>query len=143
MPQPVDETSLAASVGADHKRAVARQNVARAFLERHLFEAEPERERDWELVRRALQCIDFQRPVVIGPKPPPPLRLAPLSGSPLGPGFFAELPADGSGPAQPIDQDAAYMRYYTRSDAAEQTAGTQRFFIPRARAVAKATERSS
>lgn len=127
MPQTVDDKALAASTGGDTKRELARKNVARVFLQEHLFDGLPEAERDWELVRRVLQCIDFTRPISFGPQPTVPPRLVALRSEMLGKGFFAE--PDGTTPSQQVDREAPYMRYF----AAASSAGSPRYLIPRMR----------
>lgn len=127
MPQPVDDQALAASTGGDDKRARARKSVARAFLQKHLFEDLPEAERDWELVRRVLQCIDFTRPVSFGPEPTVPPRLVALTSTLLGAGFFVE--PDGKTPSRQVDRTAPYMRWF----AVAGDAALPRYLIPRMR----------
>ncbi len=127
MPQQVEETTLAASTGGDQKRELARRNVARVFLQKHLFDNLPHDARDWELVRRVLQCIDFTRPVSFGPQPTVPPRLVALRSAMLGAGFFVE--PDGTTPSQQVDREAPYMRYF----AVAGDAAIPRYLIPRMR----------
>jgi hypothetical protein len=137
MPVPADQTKLAASPGHDVKRDVARRKVVLEFLKEQLFEADAKK--DWNVVRRALQCVDYGRPVTIGPMPPAPRRLVALpKGSRLGAGFFAEAPPRGAEGAAwwVIAPEAVYLKYYAASvyaDARPAEAEIVRYFIPGAR----------
>jgi hypothetical protein len=138
MPIPVVQATLAASAGRDHKRIAARRAVATEFFKQHLFAEEG----DWNLVRRAMQSIDFAQPVSIGPHPPAPRRLATLaSQSHLGPGFLVEQPQESA--AAPewflIDPAASYLKWFApyvsddRQKGVGGKPGVARFFVPAAR----------
>lgn len=135
MPVAADDARLAASAGDDTKRLLAREAVAREFFRAHLFELEG----DWDVVRRALQCIDYREPVVAGPMPSCPKRLLTLPvGNALGAGFFALHPAEGPNAAPGRGQEywviapeAPYLRWSSVSTA--ERAGETRFYVPAAR----------
>lgn len=138
MPVSVPVTQLAASPGYDKKRDTARRQVAADFFEKHIFEADPEDRRDWQIVERAMQIIDFQRPLSIGPMPAAPRRLVALAHkSPLGPGFFSVLPPDdGQADWWLVSPDAVYLKFVAPGLASadpKKTPEPIRYFIPAAR----------
>lgn len=136
MPVPVPITQLAASPGYDKKRDTARRQVAADFLQQHTFEVDDKR--DWVVVERALQVIDFQRPVSLGPMPAAPRRLVAVPArSPIGAGFFSVTPAEGAEPEWWIvSPEAIYMKYFAHSlhtDDPRRSPEPVRYFIPAAR----------
>jgi hypothetical protein len=133
MPVQATEAQLAASIGHDVKRELARRAVALDFFTEHVFEAD--KVKDWSVVQRALQCIDLGKPVLVGPDPPAPRRLVALPPTgPLGAGFFAEAP----GKDEPagwwvIAPEAVYLKYFAptvRGDARARANPPARWFIP-------------
>jgi len=136
MPIAVEQERLAAIAGDDPKRAAARRAVALDFFQRHIFEAgEP-----WEIVQRALQCIDVRQPVVIGPPPAPPRQLVALPPDGwIGAGFFAEKPpAELDSPVVwVVSPDARFLKFFAPYVAdpaiAAGAPGDARYFIPAAR----------
>lgn len=138
MPVPVPVTQLAASPGYDKKRDTARREVAVDFFQKHIFESDPEDRRDWQIVQRALQVVNFQRPVSLGPMPAAPRRLVAIAHkSPLGPGFFSVVPAEGVEPDWwLVSPEAIYMKYVAHalpSADPKKTPEPIRYFIPAAR----------
>jgi hypothetical protein len=138
MPVATSEERLAASPGDDVKRAIARRAVAQAFFKKHVFEPE----KDWDLVIRALQCIDYAQPVFVGPMPAAPKRLVGAARSPLGAGFFAEQPPKGAKVEWwHISPEAPYLKWYApyviddggQKSGAGGKAGEARYFVPAAR----------
>jgi len=135
MPVAADDARLAASPGSDSKRLQAREAVAREFLRVNLYELEG----DWDAVRRALQCIDLNEPVIAGPRPPCPSRLLTLpAGNALGAGFFALHPPEGAGAPTPRGQEwwtiaatAPYLRWSSAPIGGRPA--EERFFVPAAR----------
>ncbi|HTJ81666.1 MAG TPA: hypothetical protein VL400_08065 [Polyangiaceae bacterium] len=137
MPVPVSEIELAATIGSDVKRGCARRNVAREFFQTYIFDAD--KEPDYRVVRRAMQVIDFSQPVLIGPPPAGPRRLAAVSPKGgLGEGFFAEVPPSGMPPEYWLfTPDAVYLKFYqpivwSKADTANKM-GEARYFFPGAR----------
>ncbi len=144
MPVPAQDAALAASPGFDVKRERARRTVALEFFKLHIFEADTKK--DWSVVQKALQCIDYQRPVTFGPMPPAPARLQSLPrGGPLGAGFFREIPpspppaaADrrGAPEAFTVSPEAVYMKFFAPTvgvDAVSDPIVCARYFLPGAR----------
>lgn len=136
MPVVASQARLAASPGHDAKRAMARRAVALEFFKEHIFGADAQ---SWPVVQRAMQCIDFARPVLVGPDPAPPRRLAALPpDGPLGAGFFGDAP---SPKADRVDwyvvaPDAVYLKYFApavRGVSRVRTAPPARYFLPGAR----------
>ena len=138
MPVSLDQAALAATPGHDTKRDRARRSVALEFWKQHIFEVDPKK--DWSVVQKALQCIDYSRPITFGPMPTAPARLVALpTKGPLGPGFFAEAPTKGA--TEPVEwwtiaPDAVYMKYFVPAvvvDARVDATATARYFLPGAR----------
>ena len=134
MPVLTSEERLAASLGEDAKRAAARRSIAQGFLKTHVFELEG----DWDLVVRALQCIDYTQPVVVGPAPAAPKRLAALPASVLGLGFFLEQPPKSLTKVEwwYVAPEAPYLKWfapYVRDDEKSGKSGDARYFVPAAR----------
>lgn len=139
MPVSVQIAALAASVGKDRKRESARRELALAFFKAHLYDRADKK--NWGTVLRAMQCVDFRRPVAFGPAPPAPSRLVSVGVvSPLGGGFFAQAPPKGSeGQWWAIPPEAPYMQYFAKAiDSESKLAGFDlvRYFIPETRTVA-------
>lgn len=142
MPVAVNDQRLAASLGSDSKRIAIRRHVAEDFLSTHLFEVEG----NWQIVRRALQCVDFAQPIVIGPYPPPPRRVAGLAAhSAFGAGFFSLEAPKGVTPVDwwLIAPEAPYMKWFAPFIANDDSAragkpGEGRLFVPAARTKAGA-----
>jgi len=134
MPVAVSQIELAATFGADVKRVYARQNVAREFFQKHMFDVD--KEPDYRMVRRAMQVIDFSQPIVIGSPPAPPQRLVAVAATGgLGGGFFREMPAPGTVPEYwLIAPDALHLKFVSPSiwakagDAGK--VGELRLFVP-------------
>jgi hypothetical protein len=128
---------LAASAGDDVKRIKARTAVVTAFFEKNLYALTG----DWDVVRRAMQCIDLRQPVVEGPSPPVPPRLFELAvDTHLGHGFFVERPpAAGRVLAGwQIAAEASYLRWSSPYSPEARKShggapGEARFFVPAAR----------
>jgi hypothetical protein len=137
MPVAANDMRLAASPGADAKRKAARWSVAQDFFGKHLYQPE----QDWELVRRAMQCIDMEQPVVVGPPPIGAKRLVMPAMSALGPGFFSEQPARGTAKVEwwRIAPEAPYLKWFApfvMIDDGKPPAGRlgeARYFVPAAR----------
>lgn len=139
MPIAVNDQRLAASPGDDLKRAMVRMKVAEDFFITHIFEPE----NNWQLVRRIMQTIDFKQPIVIGPFPAAPKRVAAMPKSAvLGAGFFAVDPPKNFPSLEwwLVAPEAPYMRWHAPyvADAAIPEdrggkAGEGRIFIPAVR----------
>lgn len=137
MPVAVNDQRLAASLGADMKRTFIRRTVAEDFFTTHLFD----KEGNWQIVRRVLQCIDYRQPVVVGPFPAAPRRVAALSQhSAFGAGFFSLDPVKGVTPVDwwLIAPEAPYIKWFAPFVAAADTSrpgkvGDGRLFVPAAR----------
>jgi len=126
---------LAAAAGSTVQQQRARSEVATEFFEKNIYDGGG----DWNEIRRALQCIDFAQPVLIGPSPAAPARLVVVGASPRAqPGYFAEKP-----PATilkptwwTIAPEAPYLKWFlpfvSGSDGSGAT-GDARFFVPAAR----------
>ncbi|MFO0613580.1 MAG: hypothetical protein U0414_13370 [Polyangiaceae bacterium] len=139
MPVAVNDQRLAASLGSDTKRLSIRQKLAEDFFITHIFQPE----KNWQLVRRALQTIDYAQPIVVGPFPPAPKRVAALpKSSALGAGFFAIDPPKNFPILEwwLVAPEAPYMRWAARfilgDGPADDKSGRPsegRIFIPAAR----------
>lgn len=144
MPVPVQDVALAASPGFDVKRERARRSVALEFFTQHIFTPDPDK--DWSVVQKALQVIDYQRPITFGPMPPAPGRLLSLpEKSPLGKGFFREAESKLGAPREEarvagewwtISPEAVYMKFFVPTalvDARTDAVQSARYFLPGAR----------
>lgn len=134
MPIPSSDAVLASSPGTDAKRKAARRALALEFLSMHLYEAEG----DWNLVTRALLCMDLDEPVVVGPHPAAPKRLVALPQHALGQGFFAAEPSP-SDPAplwRNISPESRYLKWSSPVAASQKGLDAQlraRYLVPGAR----------
>lgn len=136
MPVPVAFTELAASIGQDRKRESARRELALSFFKEHLYDRAEKK--NWGLVLRAMQCVDFRRPLTFGPKPPAPARLVSAGvTSPLGAGFFSQAaPSGAGGQWWAIPPEAPYMQYFAKAidgDSKLASLDLVRYFIPATR----------
>jgi hypothetical protein len=134
MPIQASEARLAASPGDDQKRILARKSVAQEFLRDHVFDPG---DADWDYCRRVLQTIDYAQPVVAGPAPPAPKRLAAIGKHMLGAGFFTEQPKAGGGDWWSFAPNAPYLKWcapFLEDDTKLGGPGDNRWFIPAARA---------
>lgn len=126
---------IAAAPGNTTSQRRARHDVMLEFLTRNIYEQGG----DWAEVRRALQCVDYDQPVVVGPSPAAPPKLIALTGKPLLlSGFFAEkAPPTLARPTWwTIAPEAPYLKWFLPFVLGKEgsgEAGEARFFIPAAR----------